>query len=193
MSDSDLLSETRLREALGARPFRFFAQVGSTNDVARQWALANAPTRSVVVAEEQVAGRGRFGRVWTAPAGSSLLMSVILRPRVTPARLSRMTMVGAVSLAEVLEDLAPWLIGLKWPNDVQVKGRKVAGILAETALQPDSMATPIAVMLDKLLRRIDYWSVRGEESGLLEAWRGRLTTIGQRVAARAAGAQVNEG
>jgi BirA family biotin operon repressor/biotin-[acetyl-CoA-carboxylase] ligase len=102
-----LLNESHLRAALGTRPFRFEIRTGSTNDLARQWALDGAPAGSVVVADEQTAGRGRFGRSWSASAGSALLVSVIVRPDAPPGYLPRLTMVGAVSVAEALAELAP--------------------------------------------------------------------------------------
>lgn len=115
---------------LGARPHRYFIRLGSTNDEAAAWALAGAPAGAVVLAEEQTAGRGRQGRAWLAAPGSSLLMSVVLRPQVSAAWLPRLTLMGAVALADVLTGwgLAP---RLKWPNDVLLGGRKTAGILAE--------------------------------------------------------------
>ena len=126
---NDTLTDQRLRAALGARPFRYFPQVGSTNDIARQWALDGAPAGSVVLTDEQLTGRGRFGRVWSAPSCTALLMSVIIRPRA--ARIPRLTMLGAVAVAEVLEEIAPGKVTLKWPNDVRLEGRKVAGVLPE--------------------------------------------------------------
>jgi BirA family biotin operon repressor/biotin-[acetyl-CoA-carboxylase] ligase len=150
----DPLDEKRLRRALGSRPFRFEAQVGSTNDIARQWAESGAPTGAVVVTEEQVAGRGRFGRPWSAPPGTGLLMSVILRPRVNQIRLPRMTMVGAVSVAEVVSDLAPGRVALKWPNDALLTGYKVAGVLPEAIWQGDTL---IGVILGIGLNiRVDF-------------------------------------
>lgn len=141
----DSFTESRLRAALGARPFRFEPSVSSTNDIARQWALNGAPAGSVVLTEEQSAGRGRLGRVWTAPAGTALLSSTILRPRLDSDRLSRVTMLGAVAVAEVLRDLAdPALVSLKWPNDVWLAGRKVAGILPEATWQGETL---VAVVL----------------------------------------------
>jgi BirA family biotin operon repressor/biotin-[acetyl-CoA-carboxylase] ligase len=126
-----LLTEQRLREALGTRPLRFYARAGSTNDLAQQWALDGAPAGAVVVAEEQVTGRGRFGRAWLAPAGTALLFSVILRPQIRAERLTRLTMVGALAVAETVMGMAPGQVRLKWPNDVWLAGRKVAGILPE--------------------------------------------------------------
>ncbi len=138
-----LLNESRLRAALGTRPFRFALQTGSTNDLARQWALDGAPAGSVVVAEEQTAGRGRFGRSWSAPAGSALLASVILRPDAPPGHLPRLTMVGAVSVADVLAELAPGQVSLKWPNDVLLTGRKVAGILPEAIWEGERLSAVV--------------------------------------------------
>ncbi|HLY25777.1 MAG TPA: biotin--[acetyl-CoA-carboxylase] ligase [Aggregatilineales bacterium] len=147
---NDVLSEPQLREALGARPFRFDLQVGSTNDIARDWAVNGAPAGSVVLTEEQTAGRGRFGRAWSAPPGTALLMSIILRPRLSPEfqlHIARMTMVGAVAVAEALEGLSLGLkpqaqlefVTLKWPNDVLLAGRKVAGVLPEAIWQGQTL------------------------------------------------------
>jgi BirA family biotin operon repressor/biotin-[acetyl-CoA-carboxylase] ligase len=94
----------------------------STNDRARALALAGAPDGTLVTAEEQTAGRGRQGRRWSAPAGSALLMSLVLRdpPPLLP-------LAAGVAVAEVAGPAA----AIKWPNDVLVAGRKVAGILVE--------------------------------------------------------------
>jgi BirA family biotin operon repressor/biotin-[acetyl-CoA-carboxylase] ligase len=142
MSDG-LLNESRLRAALGARPFRLAQRTGSTNDIARQWAVDGAPAGSVVIAEEQTAGRGRFGRSWSAPAGSALLVSVIVRPDASSSYLPRLTMVGAVSMAEVLAELTPGQVSLKWPNDVLLNGRKVAGVLPEAIWEGERLSAVV--------------------------------------------------
>jgi BirA family biotin operon repressor/biotin-[acetyl-CoA-carboxylase] ligase len=94
----------------------------STNDRARELAMAGAPHGAVVTAAEQTAGRGRQGRTWSAPPGAALLMSLVLRG--APALLP---LAAAVAVAETCGDDAQ----IKWPNDVLLDGRKVAGILAE--------------------------------------------------------------
>lgn len=132
-------TDERLRDALWPRPFRFYERAGSTNDIAANWAQENAASGSVVIAEEQLTGRGRFERTWVAPPGTALLFSTILRPRLVPERLSRMTMIGAVSLIEILSEFADDL-SLKWPNDVLLKGRKLAGILPEANWQGNQLA-----------------------------------------------------
>ena len=94
----------------------------STNDRARALAAAGAPHGTVVSAAEQTAGRGRQGRTWSAPPGRALLVSVVLRD--PPTLLS---LAAALAVAETAGDEAR----IKWPNDVLVDGRKIAGILAE--------------------------------------------------------------
>jgi BirA family biotin operon repressor/biotin-[acetyl-CoA-carboxylase] ligase len=90
-----------------------------------------APEGAVVVAGEQTAGRGRLGRRWLAPAGTSLLFSIQLRPRVDPQRLPEMTGVAAQATAEAIEALVGLAPEIKEPNDLLIGGRKVAGVLAE--------------------------------------------------------------
>jgi BirA family biotin operon repressor/biotin-[acetyl-CoA-carboxylase] ligase len=111
--------------ALG-RPRLHLRATTSTNDRARELAQAGAPHGTLVTAGEQSAGRGRQGRTWSAPAGSALLMSLVLRD--PPALLP---LAAAVAVAEVAGPAA----GVKWPNDVLLDGRKVAGILAESRPQ----------------------------------------------------------
>lgn len=90
-----------------------------------------APEGALVVAEEQTAGRGRLGRRWLAPAGTSLLCSLQLRPPVPPERLPELTVVASRACAEAIAALTGLEPELKFPNDVLLGGRKVAGILAE--------------------------------------------------------------
>ena len=104
------------------RPRLHLRRTDSTNDRARALALAGAPHGTLVTAGEQLAGRGRQGRAWTAPAGRALLASVVLR-EVPPL----LALASAVAVADVVGADAR----IKWPNDVLVDGRKVAGILAE--------------------------------------------------------------
>jgi BirA family biotin operon repressor/biotin-[acetyl-CoA-carboxylase] ligase len=121
------------------RPCRYYTRTGSTNSEAFAWALAGAPDGAIVLADEQTAGRGRLGRTWLAEPGSSLLFSVILRPALAPEMLGRVPLLGAVALAECLEGLG-LAARIKWPNDVQIEGRKVSGILAEAVWQGERLA-----------------------------------------------------
>jgi BirA family biotin operon repressor/biotin-[acetyl-CoA-carboxylase] ligase len=121
-----------LREALVGIRFadvRWVAETGSTNADVLALARNGAPEGVVLVADHQTAGRGRRDRTWLAPPGSSLLVSVLLRPRVTLAPAA--TMATAVAMAEAVEQAAGASPTLKWPNDLVVDDRKLAGILAE--------------------------------------------------------------
>src|SRR3954447_782246 len=94
---------------------------------------ADSPEGAVAVAEEQTEGRGRLGRSWQAPAGTSVLVSVLLRPPVEPARLPELSLVAGGAVAEAIADVTAIDPTIKFPNDVLISGKKVAGILAESS------------------------------------------------------------
>ena len=129
------MNKTQIERGLSPLPLgviRYFDTIGSTNDEALAWASQGAPDFSLIVADEQTSGRGRMDRKWFTPPHSALAMSLILRPTtVERAHPSRTTGLLALSLAESLLKLglAPQI---KWPNDVLLSGRKVAGILVES-------------------------------------------------------------
>jgi BirA family biotin operon repressor/biotin-[acetyl-CoA-carboxylase] ligase len=185
--------------SLGA-PRLHLRDTGSTNERARQLAIAGAPHGTLVTAAQQSAGRGRQGRVWSAPAGQALLMSLLLRdpPRFLP-------LAAAVAVAEVAGDEAK----IKWPNDVHLDGRKVAGILVEGRPQerwavlgiglnvairvdelPEELRETAATMglaqrdveptLHRLLAALER-RLGDTETDVLEAWRDRDTLIGREV------------
>jgi BirA family transcriptional regulator, biotin operon repressor / biotin---[acetyl-CoA-carboxylase] ligase len=111
------------------RPHRHFRRTDSTNQRARELALAEAPSGTVVTAAEQESGRGRHGRAWSAPAGAALLYSAVLRPLDERHRLLPLAVPAAV--CEAVESLAPVECAVKWPNDVWIAERKVSGALIE--------------------------------------------------------------
>lgn len=131
------LNEWRQGVGVALPDLRLYERVASTNDIARQLADSGAPTGTVVIANEQTRGRGRAGRPWHAPAGTALLLSLLLR---SPGPLSAGDAPGAIPLriglaiARALERCTGTRLQLKWPNDLQVEGAKVAGILCEAAL-----------------------------------------------------------
>ena len=116
----------RLRGRLG-REYRFVERTASTQRLLGE----DDPEGAVVVADEQTEGRGRLGRQWLAPAGTSLLCSILLRPSVEPAVLPGLSLVAGRTCAEAIAEVAGLEPEVKFPNDVLVAGRKVAGILAE--------------------------------------------------------------
>jgi BirA family biotin operon repressor/biotin-[acetyl-CoA-carboxylase] ligase len=132
---SDVVA-ARLTTAWLGRAWRHLVRVESTNDEAAAWARAGAPAGAVVVADEQTRGRGRLGRRWHSPPGASLYLSAVLRPPLAPHRVPPLTLAAGVAVAEALVqcDVAP---ALKWPNDVLVDGKKIAGILTEMSSDLD--------------------------------------------------------
>jgi BirA family transcriptional regulator, biotin operon repressor / biotin---[acetyl-CoA-carboxylase] ligase len=113
------------------KDIEWFAVVDSTNRYLLERASRGAREGVVAVADEQTAGRGRLGRTWIAPPGSALLASVLLRPRLAADRLHLVTLATALAAIEAVDALAGADARLKWPNDVVVDDRKLAGILAE--------------------------------------------------------------
>ena len=126
-------------------PRLHFRRTGSTNDRARELAAAGAPHGTLVTAAEQTEGRGRQGRAWTAPAGRALLCSLVLRdpPRLLP-------LAAGVAVAELAGERA----ALKWPNDVLLGGRKLAGILVEG--RPQERWSVLGIGLNVALQAVDF-------------------------------------
>jgi BirA family biotin operon repressor/biotin-[acetyl-CoA-carboxylase] ligase len=129
---------------------RYFDSIGSTNDEALAWAVKGAPDLSFVIADEQTAGRGRLNRKWFTPKGSALAFSLILRPT-SLSHLSRTVGLAALSVADAClrHGLSP---RIKWPNDILIKGKKVAGILIETVWsgsEVDSLVIGMGVNVHK--------------------------------------------
>lgn len=119
---------------------RVFARVSSTNDEAARWVLEGAPDLALVVADEQTAGRGRDGRTWYTPAGSSLALSLVIYPieAVTHVQ-SRLTALGALAVHFALRKHYNLPAAIKWPNDVLINRQKVAGVLAEATWSGDTL------------------------------------------------------
>jgi BirA family biotin operon repressor/biotin-[acetyl-CoA-carboxylase] ligase len=128
-------------------------RVDSTQGTVFELAAAGAPDRTVVVADYQAAGRGRRGRAWDAPAGTSLLVSILLRPLGPPPRWSGYSLVSALAVADALAQVADLGARLKWPNDVLVGGRKIAGILLESRLAAGARDGVVAVGIGVNLRQ----------------------------------------
>ena len=111
---------------------KYFDSIGSTNDEALAWAAADAPDLSIIIADEQTAGRGRLARKWFTPKGTALAFSLILRPTEEEKPfLSRAVGLAALAVAEPLQKLG-LTAQIKWPNDILIAGRKVCGILIES-------------------------------------------------------------
>jgi BirA family transcriptional regulator, biotin operon repressor / biotin---[acetyl-CoA-carboxylase] ligase len=188
-------------------PRAHFRVTDSTNERAKALAEAGAPHGALVTADEQIAGRGRQGRVWSAPARSSVLMSLLLRG--LEERHALLPLAAAVAVCEAL---APLDCGIKWPNDVWIDGRKVAGILVEGRPQAGwavlgiglnvnveaddfpaelrETATSVGIAaaerrdpegeLQRLLQSLETW-IEAPEREVLSAWRERDAIRGRHV------------
>ena len=130
------LTQERLEAQLDC-PFQYYESVDSTNDIAMQWLREGAESGSVVIADEQRKGRGRKGRYWHTPPDVAMAVSVILKP--TQAYAHRISMIGALSVYDLCKAFRIHDVGIKWPNDVQVNGKKVSGILPEAAWENDKL------------------------------------------------------
>lgn len=146
MSDRlDLLADPAVRSALSTslgRTIEHHARIASTQARARALADAGAGA-ALVVADEQTEGHGRQGRPWIAPRGTSLLASWLLRP--LPADPALFALLAGVAVARALADLGVPDARLKWPNDVQLGGKKVAGALADAVTAPDGGALVLGI------------------------------------------------
>ena len=131
----DLLTPSEVRPLLRTkwmgRKIHHFHSMDSTNSVAYQLALQGAEEGEIVVAESQKKGRGRLGRKWFSPPLTNLYLSVILRPEIPPQQASLITFVAAVATAGAIHEFSGLQPMIKWPNDILLKNRKVAGLLNE--------------------------------------------------------------
>jgi len=118
-------------------------KAGSTQDVAKELAANGEKAWTAVMAMEQARGRGRCGHEWVSPTGKNLAMSVILRPYLPPRRAPLLSMLAAIAVANVLEAQGIPDLKLKWPNDVLVNNRKIAGILLEASITQDKLGEVI--------------------------------------------------
>lgn len=129
------MNQNELKKSLSRLPLggiKYFESIGSTNDEALAWAANEAMDLSLVIADEQTAGRGRLNRKWFTPKGTALAFSIILNPTAAEKpHLSRIVGLAALALAKALQ-MRGLPTQIKWPNDVLIRGRKVGGILTES-------------------------------------------------------------
>lgn len=132
------LTPGRIREGLATKfvgqKIVYYESIGSTNEVARGLVDKGAPEGTLVIAEEQTAGKGRLGRRWIAPAGMGLLFSLLLYPDLTLKQVPRLTMLASLAAAEAIESVTGLAVRFKWPNDILIRGRKAGGVLTEVGV-----------------------------------------------------------
>jgi BirA family biotin operon repressor/biotin-[acetyl-CoA-carboxylase] ligase len=187
-------------------PHRHFRLTDSTNARARELVEAGAPHGTVVTADEQTAGRGRQGRTWTAPPGKALLYSAILRP--LDERHLLLPLSAPLAVCEAAEELEPGIAcQVKWPNDVWVEGRKLAGVLIEAKPQDGwaviGVGLNLSIAQDEFLselretaislfgstpstaaaalnRHLAHWT-EADRAKILAAWRARDALRGREI------------
>jgi len=137
----DLLTPSEIKPILKTKwigkTIHHFHTLDSTNSKAYQLALDGAEEGEVVVAESQEKGRGRLGRQWFSPPFLNLYLSVILRPKIPPHQASLITLMAAIATADAIQKFSGFLPLIKWPNDILLRNRKVAGLLNEINSEMD--------------------------------------------------------
>ncbi|MFC1862414.1 biotin--[acetyl-CoA-carboxylase] ligase [Thermodesulfobacteriota bacterium] len=144
MENSEMLLPGEIRENLDTKAFGreeivYFKETDSTNARARELASKGASEGTIVIAENQTQGRGRKGRSWFSPAEQGIYISLVLRPLIAPNEAPKMTLLTGVAVAETLLSLTDLEINIKWPNDILISGKKVAGILTEISTEMDAI------------------------------------------------------
>ncbi len=137
----DKLIATEVQHGLGTRKFgchvHFFDEIPSTMDEAFRLGMNGAPEGIIVTAESQTKGRGRLGRSWVSPKSKGLYFSMLLRPALSSSEAARLTLLSAVALSEAVESFSGLRPLIKWPNDLLLNGRKLAGILTDLRAEVD--------------------------------------------------------
>lgn len=148
------------------------AEVDSTNREARLWAREGAPDGAVVVAARQTAGRGRLRRQWESPEGTGLYYSAIVRPNLPEEAFPCLTFAAAMAVCDACRAFAPETV-VKWPNDLILYGRKIAGIL----LEKEGGAAVIGIGVNARQRREDFPEELREKAGSLEMLTGKPVSL----------------
>lgn len=154
--------EKKIRQYLGVpdligNTILYFDEIDSTNTFLKQLAREGAADGTVVIADFQTAGRGRMQRLFQSPKGKGIYLSVLLRPAVSPERVSCVTALAGVAVCDAVEQVCGIRPGLKWPNDPVLGKRKLCGILTELVMMPDgSPAVILGIGLNVLQSEEDF-------------------------------------
>lgn len=143
LASPDKISENTLRWGLGTQwighELHHYDQVESTQEVVHQLAKQGKPHGTVVIADEQVKGKGRMSREWDSPKGKGIWMSVLLRPNLPPVQAPQITLLAATVLARMIAERSALVPQIKWPNDLLINHKKVSGILTEMQAEQDTI------------------------------------------------------
>jgi BirA family transcriptional regulator, biotin operon repressor / biotin---[acetyl-CoA-carboxylase] ligase len=168
----DLLRE-RLKGLRIGSSLHYFETVDSTNAVGIRLAQEEAAEGTLILADSQTAGRGRFQRVWQSPSGSNLYFSVVLRPDIAPAEATSLTFLGGVAVFEALSSYCPRGMEIKWPNDILINNRKVCGILTEMKTDGKRVEAVMGVGINVNIKKGDFTPEHREAATSLAEETGR--------------------
>lgn len=179
LTDSaDRLIADDLRARLGpsslVREISVFAETDSTNERAAQLGRRGAAPGIAIFAERQTAGRGRFGRRWESASHRGLWFSLLLRPELPLEHWARLTTWAAVGVATAIERQLATAVGVKWPNDLQIRGRKIAGILTETVFGAAAPCAIVGIGVNVNHELADFPPELAEKAGSLRIASGRV-------------------
>ena len=116
---------------------KYYDSIDSTNTMAKTLAEEGYPSGTLVVAGQQIAGKGRRGRTWESPEGTGIFMTLLLKPDIRPNNASMLTLIAAMAVSRAVTDISGETAGIKWPNDIVMNGKKICGILTELSAQFD--------------------------------------------------------
>jgi BirA family transcriptional regulator, biotin operon repressor / biotin---[acetyl-CoA-carboxylase] ligase len=175
LSSPRLLSKTEISSGLDTRRIGSsvvcLKETDSTNAVAFRMAEEGAPEGTVVIADLQTAGKGRLGRIWLSPEGVNLYCSILLRPPITPVAACQLTFLSVVAVARAIEKCSELKPQIKWPNDILISGKKVAGLLNEMNAETEKVnfvVLGIGVNLNMRLSQLSEGLLRHPATSLLE-------------------------
>jgi BirA family biotin operon repressor/biotin-[acetyl-CoA-carboxylase] ligase len=150
ISRPDRISEDEVKHQLHTKRFgqvvHYHESVTSTQEIAHRFALDGALEGTLIIADEQVKGRGRLGRAWHSPKGTGIWMSIILRPAIPPQQAPQLTLLAAVSMVKAIIRVTNIQPEIKWPNDILINGKKIVGILTELQAEADRVNSVIIGM-----------------------------------------------
>lgn len=129
----------QLKGSLFGKQVHHFLRVDSTNRVAMELGYTDEPEGTVVIAEEQTAGRGRAGRSWHSERGTGIYVTLLLRPKISPVQAPLLTMMAGLSARSAIQTQTGLAVDLKWPNDLMLSGKKLGGILTEMHAEPSQV------------------------------------------------------
>jgi BirA family biotin operon repressor/biotin-[acetyl-CoA-carboxylase] ligase len=173
--DPDALQAQLHTEVLGRRLI-VFNRITSTNDFLKRLARRGAEAGTLVLADQQTAGRGRLGRSWQSPPGSGLWFSMIMQPELQLEHIGAISLAIAVVVAETLSAVCHTLFAVKWPNDILLNHRKVCGILCEAPISSQVAIANSPNSLDYVVIGIGI-NVNQQQNDFNAEWRQRATSL----------------